>query len=400
MQKNSIRLISLLVLTALLAACAAQAPIASSPTPAAPTQTSTVTLTAAPSETPLPSATPLPTDTPTPAPTPTLTPAPSTVCQDGAASPFYARFTPVDSAGLITVSADGVTLVDPDNGALHPIHPLTQINRTGWDTGLSWSPDGSMLAFLHAPAGQDPAMPFFLLVADLSAGEVCPLLQLPGWYSLPAWSPDGANLAVTDGSRDILVVVEIESQNATNLAVDAYGGIPPQWVDTLQVAYITLGMRNTGDLVLAQLGRARPVVLLKNVPGLRDFQFSDDGAWLAYFAGGLHVKNMANGQLSTVGDMTASLWLPGQQYLMVQPGAGGLALLDTQQRFAARMLPFSGLFGRQSFAPDGRFAVFDYTPPGEQDSQITIWDSSSDELRPLEIPGEPAFEPAWSPKAR
>jgi|tagenome__1003787_1003787.scaffolds.fasta_scaffold20987246_4 Tol biopolymer transport system component len=61
---------------------------------------------------------------------------------------------------------------------------------------LSWSPDGSRLAFFAAqPAGQVPGNDVSIL--DLATGEVTRLYAADGyWWDQIAWSPDGSQLAL------------------------------------------------------------------------------------------------------------------------------------------------------------------------------------------------------------
>jgi dipeptidyl aminopeptidase/acylaminoacyl peptidase/CubicO group peptidase (beta-lactamase class C family) len=82
--------------------------------------------------------------------------------------------------------------------------PARRLTRGGADQAPSWSPDGTRIAFLRAPGGQDgPGGPqvaagsaqLWQLPAD--GGEAGRLTSLPLGAGAPVWSPDGTHIAFT-----------------------------------------------------------------------------------------------------------------------------------------------------------------------------------------------------------
>ena len=98
------------------------------------------------------------------------------------------------------------------------------IRINGQATGeLSWSPDGSKIAFWVIPLGDDPldapTQPAVIHLLDVESGEVTPLCGYQTLNHTPnpprlVWSPDSSALAFADdtgGTKGVLIAVNAES---------------------------------------------------------------------------------------------------------------------------------------------------------------------------------------------
>ncbi len=185
---------------------------AATPSPTAPAPVPVSTATARPTATsePVLSSTPVPVSTPKPTltksltrpPTSTATPTPAPiVTRQSAPAPITTTTPGPPPEGLITFIAERDR--DPDAYAIYLVRPdgsgiteLTGDELPGLPSGLTWSPDGTRLAFRLAwydsPSGQQAEI--YAVNADGSG-----LIQLTRTPDLleadPAWSPSGTRIA-------------------------------------------------------------------------------------------------------------------------------------------------------------------------------------------------------------
>jgi serine/threonine protein kinase len=111
-----------------------------------------------------------------------------------------ARIVPARRRGPGVAAAAGLVLLavaatffylrpwSPGPGASWSIRPLTSL--TGSETGASWSPDGSFIAYSHTGPG---SMDIFVM--SLGGGDPVRLTDNPADDVLPRWSSDGRYLA-------------------------------------------------------------------------------------------------------------------------------------------------------------------------------------------------------------
>jgi Tol biopolymer transport system component len=149
--------------------------------------------------------------------------------------------------------------------------------------GITWSRDGSALAFTSSDAGTDR-----LYRVDLDGGEPVALTDKQANRAYPAWSPDGAWLAYqsrpTPSGRPSLMISRPDGSGERALAsvtVDNASFAAPQWAaDSRRIAYFSSG---GGPHVVAyvDLEGRETVVSLPGEDAVNPV-WSADGRYLAY----------------------------------------------------------------------------------------------------------------------
>lgn len=159
-----------------------------------------------------------------------------------------------------------------------------------------WSPDGTMIAFDHAP---DPRVESFsrsdVSVVEVAGGEVRPLVVQPGPDSNPLWSPDGRWVLVATGDGDPAYYLNTELAK-----VPAGGGEPTVLTegfdeDASAVAWLEDGIRflaldgTTRSLYRLdpESGEVEPMAIAGAPRIIGPADFSADGRTLAFKGEGI-----------------------------------------------------------------------------------------------------------------
>jgi Tol biopolymer transport system component len=176
-----------------------------------------------------------------------------------------------------------------------------------FDTSISWSRDGSRLAFV-SKSGKDDA----LYVMDLQQNEIVHTLIFPELNGLisPSFSPDGDELALVgiSGGRSDLYTVALADQKLRRLTQDRFSELHPQWSpDGKTIVFVTDRGRGTdenrllfGDNDLALYSFAtRAIELLTDLNGnVINPQWSPDGKEVAFISDHQGIPNVYRINLS------------------------------------------------------------------------------------------------------
>jgi WD40 repeat protein len=190
-----------------------------------------------------------------------------------------------------------ITTINADTRATAEVFTI----ESGYADNLTWSPDGTQLAYDDLIEVYRVAIPNGTPVALTETG--------PGYYSNPAWSPDGTQILVESNhasqqsnNRDIYAIDAVQGVAAgvtrITSALDAEG--QPDWAPMcegqctpttigLRVSKTTKSIRVTGTITPPVGGRATVTLLRKTPSGFKRVSskgaaFSEAGAFTATFA--------------------------------------------------------------------------------------------------------------------
>lgn len=340
--------------------------------------------------------------------------------------PPASRFDPLDSAGAIAYSNDGLWLV-------YPAAERTVLLHSGSDTAFAWSPDGNRLVFLSR-LRSEPCAFAFLMLADLRRGTIRPLADRPGLYSRPAWSPDGQYLAYVESNGRLQALrlsdglVQVLSEDAyvskvTDLSGDPVDAVPaaPRWVDATHLAYLRSdgSGRRAGLAQVALDGSERGILVQESVNPYDGFAFTPNGQRLAYALSAdaqsdegetpLVVVDLRSGERLEISDNSSRRvrspasrlqWSPDGAYLVGGAGLAGLFLVEGEPpAYRVSQLEAFGVLGEaQSWAPDSRRFVILVEEGGRPLPGLAIYDLEQTTLRRLPVELRPPYAVAWSPK--
>jgi Tol biopolymer transport system component len=120
-----------------------------------------------------------------------------------------------------------IEIINPDGSGLHP---LTDPPHGAEDSSPTWSPDGSMLAFVRL-TDQD-GFQIYMIHADGTGATQ--LTSTPGLKSHPVWSPDGYTIAFQEtpqGEPSQIYSVPEEGGTPIKLTDAAGNSTNPVWID-------------------------------------------------------------------------------------------------------------------------------------------------------------------------
>lgn len=333
--------------------------------------------------------------------------------------PSESRFDPLDGAGAIAYSNNGLWLVYPATGRTVQLHQ-------GLDTAFVWSPDGNRITFLSR-LRSEPCAFAFLMLADLRTGTIRPLLDRPGLYSRPAWSPDGRYLAYTE-SNGRLQVLRLSDNQVRVLSDDAYMSkvidlrgdtvdvLPqaPKWVDGMHIAYLKSDEFG-GVLGLAEVsldGSESAMLVTDTVCPYDGFTLAPDGSRLAYarseespllvidLRSDERVAVEENSSKSVRSPSERLQWSPDGVYLVGRAGPVGIFLMEGDPpAYRVSQLKAFGVLGEaQSWAPDSRRFVILVEEGNNQLPSLAIYDLEQVTLSELAVELRPPYTVAWNPK--
>jgi YVTN family beta-propeller protein len=188
----------------------------------------------------------------------------------------------------------GIFTANPDGADAHKISG--ELND-GWPAWLTWSPDGSRIAFSSLAAGSpaqscmpggDATCPTGLYVMNADGTNVSQLtMDGLGEYQ-PSWSPDGSEIAFVrqveppDGLTGIFVM-NADGSNVRKIASTTQGSdFAPSWSpDGSQVMFGSIRSEDWGIFVANADGTGERAVLERR-PYVDDPVWSPDGTMVAF----------------------------------------------------------------------------------------------------------------------
>jgi Tol biopolymer transport system component len=229
--------------------------------------------------------------------------------------------------------------------------------------GLSWSPDGTRIAF----SGENS-----LFVVELATGSVrritgCPSCEYKGTALNPAWSPDGSRIAFTTG--DSIDVVAIDGSGWARLA--AAPGVEPHPTWSPDGARIVFSANDGIYMVETDGSNLRHLSTKTKQESTNSPTWSPDGTRIAY--------------LSTPGIRGA---LVEEVWVMNADGTARARLYHSPCCIDG--------WGGPAWSPDGRFIAFSVWGTIQEPAVYVIGVDGSGLHR---IPGRGFGNPVWEPHA-
>jgi Tol biopolymer transport system component len=248
---------------------------------------------------------------------------------------------------------------------------LTHYAENGSISELTWSPDGTKLAYERE---QSAYRQIFVVAADGST--LTPLtIASPGEH--PTWAPDGGKIAFSKGEEQVWTT-NADGSNAIAPVANALGHDPSWSPDGTFIAYDHKNEQFGGwyDVNVANLAGGTPAVIPANFAQWTFATWSPNGAKLAY--------------RSTVRD---AVTMQDEGFIRVanRDGSGNIALPPKSG--------VSAYFYRPSWSPDGARVTFEAFGEPPQPRAFEVYVQSTDGVgQMLAITsGGGNSEPDWRP---
>lgn len=267
---------------------------------------------------------------------------------------------------------------------------------------LTWSPDGSRLAFVATPAAGNGTSEVYTIRADGS--DLVQVTQNEVDDDSPAWSPDGSRLAVrvddvdpnAPGTTSIVVVTAagsgvtvlgpgsnpVWSPDGAQLAMTvADGGATRIWVQQADGS----GRRPAADVAVASVAPS----------------WSPDGQHLVVSSSGLSIIELKSGSLValTTEPASAPTWsIEGTiAFATIGSASPGIFVIDSDGDGLRRVSDDPGIVSSLAWAPDGRWLLLDDRVGG---SPVRLVDPVSGAMSVLGSRDRLGRSAAWQPSVQ
>lgn len=325
------------------------------------------------------------------------------------AFPTSSQFNPISNNNAIAYSdgssAGGLTLFFPDTENKIIIRQLNKLGVSGIDTSFAWSPTGTKIAFLHSRVTEGRMdNKAYIMLADLSKGTICPLLNTPLIYTSTIrlfWSPNEEQIVWNDNGK--IDILSVQEGIIKNFAQDSSSN--PQWININHIGFI----RKTNevskqDLVIQSVDDLSSNVILSEVSNLFSFSFSPDNKWLVYSYSkpreSLHeffsmLINLDTGVEEHLGKGIYTYWSPNSQYLL---GSyyGNVYLVQPNTPNQINDLGFNGCLNESPWSKDSLNFVISLCNDGTKKSLLGVYSLEDMKLLELNIEIQSPVVPAWN----
>jgi len=242
----------------------------------------------------------------------------------------------------------------------------TKIAETTRGHALTWSPDGTRLAF-------DDAGGIYIINADGSGERRLP--NSSGQEQWPAWSPDGTRLVFRDLSGGGIFVANVDGSGRRR--VTEQDGVAPTWSpDGRRIAY-----SRDGAIWVMNADGSQQRPLLTTSRGFDDAPtWSPDGLRIAFRSGT---------------DISAADVDGGRARALASPG--GTGVVNPDGKGANKLATGAGQPGTPRWSPDGTKIAYEMYQTGEH---CSIWVMNSDGSTQTRLTDNTMcdHDPAWQPR--
>jgi Tol biopolymer transport system component/DNA-binding winged helix-turn-helix (wHTH) protein len=272
--------------------------------------------------------------------------------------------------------------------------------------GLSWSPDGSLIAFTESRES-DPTRAWIsvLSIADSSIREISS--PPPGWIDRsPSYSPDGSRLAfiraaVAGVSNDIYVMAAYGGP-AKRLTFDhrPMSGSLAWSSDSAQILFASARGAEMGLWMVAAVGEAAwPTIPTKSDNMLVYEQgVGKADVWRLDLKDATHPQKAPFPLVSEKGDkMRPELSPDGKKVAFESDRLGfwDIWTCDVDGSHCDQITSLHGTAGRARWSPDGRYIAFEFHPQERSEIYVVEVPGGMPRLLPT-IPGSDNLSPSWS----
>jgi Tol biopolymer transport system component/DNA-binding winged helix-turn-helix (wHTH) protein len=283
--------------------------------------------------------------------------------------------------------------------------------------GLSWSPDGSLIAFSESPES-DPTRAWIsvLSVSDSSIRKISS--PPPGWIDRsPSYSPDGSRLAfirsaVAGVSNDVYVMAA-DGGHVKRLTFDnrPIAGSPAWTSDSREIVFASARGAEMGLWIVAPGGgMPKPVAgpvgeaAWPTIPsrGANTLVYEQGvgkaDVWRLDLKDARHPQKEPFALVSEKGDKMRPELSPDGKTVAFESdrlGFWDIWTCDVDGRSCSQITSLHGTAGRARWSPNGRYLAFEFHPNERSEIYIVEVPGGVPRLLPT-IPGADNLSPSWS----
>jgi WD40 repeat protein len=265
---------------------------------------------------------------------------------------------------------------------------------------LTWSPDGTRLAFVATPSAGNGSTEIYTIEADGS--NLVQITQNEVDDDSPAWSPDGTRLALRvdevdpGASGDSNVVVTPVAEPGVNVLGP---GTNPVWSpDGLLIAMTVADGGATRIWVQEPNGGGRRQVADVAVASARP-SWSPDGLRLVVSSSGLSIVDVASGSLTPLTSEPGSkpIWSVDGSIAFATTGSAspGVFVINADGSDLRRVSGDPGVVSTMVWSPDGRWLLVGDDVSG---SPAAIVDPADGAMTAIGLESGGSRSPAWQPR--